>query len=364
MDAADCLPNATAHGDSGDCLEHALAIPLGERSKRVKLLIQAELLAAEAKAEILQLLKRAEDANHIVKPGQYGMRAAPEFRSPREGGEYMMRAQTNYGKTARPLERPSAPFIWRTECRLGAPQIKTCYMLSESFCLLSLAALATSPTRGSSSLEKLAVYPLATQTLDGQLKLAVEAGKTCTAVREYSWGHLTDFGITLNEIEWCLRTLVLNTCKSMDRQWLARLGKPDIKDHLNALIRLEPKRPSTWWHHGRQSFQEMQLPQAVQELTKGLRLDFVQALIKKRLIPDSTEAVPAITFQQSAGLAAAADADASLVKSIKQCAGCPKRILQTIGTCGRCKKARYCSRDCQRTHWVQHKKKCMLPAAG
>jgi hypothetical protein len=44
-----------------------------------------------------------------------------------------------------------------------------------------------------------------------------------------------------------------------------------------------------------------------------------------------------------------------------KCAACtntPKRIGQPLKTCGRCKKIWYCSRNCQRAHWVLHKLLC------
>ena len=38
------------------------------------------------------------------------------------------------------------------------------------------------------------------------------------------------------------------------------------------------------------------------------------------------------------------------------CAKCGKP--GAANTCGRCKQAKYCSQDCQRAHWKEHKQSC------
>ncbi len=39
-----------------------------------------------------------------------------------------------------------------------------------------------------------------------------------------------------------------------------------------------------------------------------------------------------------------------------QCAVC--KIHGATKKCGRCKKIRYCSKECQKKHWTEHKKTC------
>jgi hypothetical protein len=48
------------------------------------------------------------------------------------------------------------------------------------------------------------------------------------------------------------------------------------------------------------------------------------------------------------------------------CRVCKCSVSKTGGallTCGRCQKARYCSRECQRMHWKTHKAECAAPDA-
>ena len=49
---------------------------------------------------------------------------------------------------------------------------------------------------------------------------------------------------------------------------------------------------------------------------------------------------------------------ASITSSGSQCASCQGPGNPTLQTCSSCKKAKYCSRSCQKAHWKIHKRQC------
>jgi hypothetical protein len=46
------------------------------------------------------------------------------------------------------------------------------------------------------------------------------------------------------------------------------------------------------------------------------------------------------------------------------CAGCDKLQETKMQLCARCRRARFCSADCQRKHWPVHKPNCVPSAAA
>ena len=44
-------------------------------------------------------------------------------------------------------------------------------------------------------------------------------------------------------------------------------------------------------------------------------------------------------------------------KLMEECNNCWRKSFHLL-FCGRCKKTKYCDKNCQRTHWPQHKKSC------
>lgn len=46
-----------------------------------------------------------------------------------------------------------------------------------------------------------------------------------------------------------------------------------------------------------------------------------------------------------------------------RCAHCHEHSGDTLKQCGNCRAARYCSEECQRTHWSRHGPLCMSPHA-
>jgi len=43
------------------------------------------------------------------------------------------------------------------------------------------------------------------------------------------------------------------------------------------------------------------------------------------------------------------------------CAGCGVQVTSLLKTCGKCRQVRYCSTDCQLSHWPVHAPDCALP---
>jgi hypothetical protein len=64
--------------------------------------------------------------------------------------------------------------------------------------------------------------------------------------------------------------------------------------------------------------------------------------------------------QQVTRLLAAAAHSRSMVTQVGACAACGANSSAgaAFKKCARCKAVRYCSKDCQRTHWPVHKASC------
>lgn len=55
----------------------------------------------------------------------------------------------------------------------------------------------------------------------------------------------------------------------------------------------------------------------------------------------------------------------STASASKKCGNClkPKEDNTTLMVCSRCRMAKYCSKECQKGHWSQHKKACSKPVS-
>jgi hypothetical protein len=51
------------------------------------------------------------------------------------------------------------------------------------------------------------------------------------------------------------------------------------------------------------------------------------------------------------------------IKAERWCSNCGKQCNERLLTCGRCKSAFYCSKDCQTAHWREHKRRCKAPVS-
>lgn len=45
-------------------------------------------------------------------------------------------------------------------------------------------------------------------------------------------------------------------------------------------------------------------------------------------------------------------------RDLRRCEGCLKTDVEKLYCCAKCKKARYCSKECQKKHWSSHKRFC------
>jgi hypothetical protein len=50
----------------------------------------------------------------------------------------------------------------------------------------------------------------------------------------------------------------------------------------------------------------------------------------------------------------------STTRIVKMCANCSNGYVEELFCCSRCKTETYCSVDCQKAHWPEHKKACKL----
>ncbi|CAC5416530.1 unnamed protein product [Mytilus coruscus] len=48
-----------------------------------------------------------------------------------------------------------------------------------------------------------------------------------------------------------------------------------------------------------------------------------------------------------------------MISVVEACCYC-RKISQQLKSCSKCKKAKYCSKDCQTNHWIKHKHLCKL----
>ncbi|KAK9806838.1 hypothetical protein WJX72_004507 [[Myrmecia] bisecta] len=382
---------------------------------------QIAQLTAEVEAKSKELLRRAEAAKHINKARPNGTRQLRHFNSAQEALPWMQMGLLTYGEAAASTFAKAIRVLYLAD---GMPVVGP--HLTDLLQVVRIFMPSCPPGTGQPILshavtifaltvEKIVSHVASLGAPEAMYMLAVSTGKNCMQLLQISWGDFSDLGITLDQIDWCLRTVALTLCRGLTDDWKAKLGKPNDMDHAHALMKLAPERPSTWWWLGRHYLAvDVQLPRAVEYLSKGLKLAdekmdevygaclawdlahaiimggkgptfsssevrelcrkakafeegaerwrlvyvvkltsigraFVQSLNKQKLIPNG-DMVPVQQFRTLQGVTQAAGGPTAIQRMSRQCAGCSGQVVQTAGTCSRCRK---------KHHWKEHKKDCV-----
>eukprot|EP00439_Symbiodinium_sp_Y106_P049845 s5_g6.t1 len=94
-------------------------------------------------------------------------------------------------------------------------------------------------------------------------------------------------------------------------------------------------------------------PKVLQDTSRAGDAEAILAKLKAQKEQASPEQLEELLEARRRGFAAAAPV------RCRGCAGCGKEGSQAQAfQCGTCKAARYCSYECQKSHWREHKKKC------